>query len=306
MNSTIRTLTTCLLTLALAGACQKHDPHHGHDHGPGGHSHGDETQQTEGGGEGHDDHGDRVDLGEVTVVGRHFSVARFGNVEPGKEAGFEVSVDGDAAGLSPFLWVEDAGGEQVGGPESGSLENGKWHFHVTPRADGGMPMRVVLRLRHDGKDERAGLPLSGHGHEHQDTPHDGVLAALKDASGKQVGHIELKLHDDKGDLELWIAKDDGITQPLDLSLDVKPTVTFVDHDGRKVELAVRNTDKNEDEDGNPNIRGGKTNYFIFPGDTGADASWLKGKEFRSIVSVSIPAEGGALTSAEFVLKPHTH
>ena len=46
-------------------------------------------------------------------------------------------------------------------------------------------------------------------------------------------------------------------------------MTFVDVKGKVVELRVRNATKNEDEDGTANVRAGKTNYFIFPGETGA-------------------------------------
>ena len=76
-------------------------------------------------------------------------------------------------------------------------------------------------------------------------------------------------------------------------------IEFVDKESRKVTLRVRNTDKNEDEDGNANIRNGKTNYFISPS---TDAEWRKGKDFSSIVIVRF----ASCTSEELVLKPHTH
>ena len=121
-----------------------------------------------------------------------------------------------------------------------------------------------------------------------------------------AGHLELKLHDDKGDLELWLTEDEKGTAPIDLPLDAKISVTFVDMDNKVVTLAVRNTEKNEDEDGLPNIRDGKTNYFIFPGDTGADASWLQGKAFRAKVVVSFEHAGKTVKSEAFELAPHTH
>ena len=82
--------------------------------------------------------------------------------------------------------------------------------------------------------------------------------------------------------------------------------TTLDYGDRKVELAVRNTGDNEDEDGPPTNRGGKTNYFIFPGDTGADAAWLMGADFESKVVVSFEVDGVTYTSDEFLLRPHTH
>lgn len=146
-------------------------------------------------------------------------------------------------------------------------------------------------------DEAAG---GGHGHAH--TPHDGVVAALKDGPG----FVELKLHDDKGDLELWLAKDREITQPLDIPANSNITVSFKDRPGKTATLAVRNDQQNEDEDGKANMRGAMTNYFIFPGNSGQDPSWLMGKDFKSNVTVSFTANGKNYTSEEFTLIPHTH
>ncbi len=147
----------------------------------------------------------------------------------------------------------------------------------------------------------------GHGHAHGvgggHSHHHGVTAALLDGAG----HLELKLHDDKGDLELWLTKDEEGEKPLDLPLTAVIQVTLV-HDAKPttVELRVRNTEKNEDEDGNGNIRDGKTNYFIFPGDTGADASWLQGKAFKAKAVVAFEMDGAQVRSARFELVPHDH
>ncbi|MEM7010210.1 MAG: hypothetical protein AAF585_01900 [Verrucomicrobiota bacterium] len=124
-------------------------------------------------------------------------------------------------------------------------------------------------------------------------PHDGMLA---DFDG---GRVELKLHDDKGDLELWLTTTEG--KPFDLPAAAKITVAFEDAKEESVMLAVRNNDKNENEDGEPTMRDGKTNYFIFPGDTGADASWLKGADFKAQVTVTF--DGGS--TDKFLLIPHT-
>jgi hypothetical protein len=145
---------------------------------------------------------------------------------------------------------------------------------------------------------------SGHGHAH--SPHDGVVAALQDQDGAAVGFVELKLHDDKGDLELWIAKDDGITQPLDLPVSSEITAKFLDAEEKTVVLRVRNEVQNEDEEGTPNLRDGMTNYFIFPGDSGQDPRWLIGADFRSSVQLTVEADGKTYTSEELVLVPHTH
>jgi hypothetical protein len=152
-------------------------------------------------------------------------------------------------------------------------------------------------------DEAAG---GGHGEGHAHTPHDGVIAALKGESGEEVGFVELKLHDDKGDLELWLGKDREMKQPIDLPANAEINVSFKDLPGKVAALAVRDNQNNEDEEGNANLRDGMTNYFIFPGDSGQDPSWLIGKDFRSAVQISISANGVDYESEEFVLVPHTH
>ncbi len=257
------------------------------------------------------DHGATVDLGHIAIAGHELSVLRLGDIVPGKEGAFEVALVKGPAGatigsLNLYAWVEEEGDGQASAPAKGTVEKDKLHFHVVPKADAKALKRITLRLRAGNIDERGSLPLDGHGHEHGATPHEGVIAAFKGSDGAIAGHLELKLHDDKGDLELWIAKDAKITQPFDLPLDATIHVEFIDVGNRKVELRVRNAVKNEDEDGTANVRDGKTNYFIFPGETGADAKWLMGVKFASIVRLMFKANGKALTSEEFMLVPHTH
>jgi hypothetical protein len=141
-------------------------------------------------------------------------------------------------------------------------------------------------------------------HAHHKTAHHGVSAPFR-SDKALAGFVELKLHDDKGDLELWLTKDEEGTRPYDLPIGTVVKVTFPQL-GKTVELKVRNMEKNEDEDGNPNIRKGKTNYFIFPGDTGADASFLLGKKFKSDAVVSFSIERGDYTTKSFELHPHSH
>lgn len=300
-------MTNLVLTLILSiGFVACGGDKESHDHATGTDAHDEKAE----GGKGAD-HGKAVTLGTVSVAGHTFAVTRLGEVTPGKEGAFEVTLAGDSKGkpmasLNVFLWVETKVGEQLSAPAKGDIEGDGWHFHAVPRTGAGDPFRAVLRVRAEGKDERASLPLSGHGHEHGDSPHHGVVAAFRGADGAAAGHVELKLHDDKGDLELWIAKDAKISQPFDLPMDARIKVVFIDHGSREATLAVRNKDRNEDEDGTPNVRDGRTNYFIFPGDSGQDASWLKGKEFQSVVKVSFQHDGRTYTSEESVLVPHTH
>jgi hypothetical protein len=254
------------------------------------------------------DHGTATSLGTVTVAGISFGIVRLGELVPGADSAFEISPQGlsaaELASLNTYLWLESEDGSQLSAPAKGSVEGTKLHFHASLQAGEKAPFRVVLRVRKDGGDERASLPLDGHGHEHADGPHDGVLAEFR--GGDAAGHLELKLHDDKGDLELWLAQDEQFTKPLDLPMDASIEVEFIDHAGKKVTMRARNATTNEDESGNPNVRAGLTNYFIFPGSSGEDAAWLRGREFQSIVVVRFTRSGVVLASEEFVLKPHTH
>ena len=139
---------------------------------------------------------------------------------------------------------------------------------------------------------------------HAHGPNDGMAAAF--AGGDVTGHVEVKLHDDKGDLEVWLAKDKAFTEPFDLLITASLEIEFHDVDGRKVTLRPRNSDKNEDENGKANVRGGKTNYFIFPTTAGEDASWLRGKEFKSAVTVRFQRGSTAFESQRLMLEPHQH
>ena len=261
------------------------------------------------------DHGDAAPLGDVTVGGYTFEIARLGPIAPGVDGAVTARAKSSPQGrdwlrANLYLWAEDADKKRLSAPSKAIVEKGRLHMHLSLRAGSTAPTTLVFRLREDGLDERvrmalrAGAATTGKAkeHAHEKTPHDGVVARL----GSSAGWIELKLHDDKGDLELWVTRDKAGKEPFDLPLATRPNVTFIDREGRQVTLAPRNTVKNEDEDGKPTLRDGKTNYFIFPGETGADAAWLKGKTFESIVTVCVPTEAGALTADEFVLQPHTH
>ena len=154
----------------------------------------------------------------------------------------------------------------------------------------------------------AALAGSGHSHgdgeTHSHTPHGGIISSVTN-SKEFAGYIEIKLHDDKGDLELWMT-DLETNAPFDIPLDSDITVTFTDMDNKSVVLNVRNTVNNEDEDGNGNIRHGKTNYFIFPGDSGESADFLVGHDFSSTAVVSFTVGEDSFKTASFVLVPHTH
>jgi hypothetical protein len=144
----------------------------------------------------------------------------------------------------------------------------------------------------------AGLP---HVHANEG-PHGGFFHPLFAVDGKQAATAEIKLHDDAGDVEIWLTQGGRDGSPLDLPLDSLLKLEFPAME-RFIELGVRDKRTNADEDGNPSIRDGQTNYFIFPGETDADASWLMGEDFAAKVRLILP---GNLSSEVFVLKPHVH
>jgi hypothetical protein len=92
---------------------------------------------------------------------------------------------------------------------------------------------------------------------------------------------------------------------LDFPAQTAITISFPDHGGKTVQLKARDLEQNEDEDGRANMRGGKTNYFIFPGDRGDDASWLVGLSWRGVIKVSFSSDNFEFGCDPFVLVPHS-
>jgi len=242
-------------------------------------------------------HGAITSLGTVQIAGNGFAVARHGVCEPGKEAAF-VMTPLEAAEHPPIsLWIEDPDGKQISAGATNEHTGGDLHFHARPK---GNPARLAIQS--EGETDVSYLDLRSKGAP----THDGIAAPLVNSKGDLEGWIELKLHDDKGDLELWISTDGEMKTPLDLPIASTLSILFQSHDKKLVQLRPRNTDQNEDEGGTANNRGGQTNYFIFPGDTGTDAKWLMGHSFRGIVSVAFERGGKPLQTDLFVLTPHTH
>ncbi len=143
----------------------------------------------------------------------------------------------------------------------------------------------------------AGMP---HVHANEG-PKGGFRFPVFGAEGAQVGTAEIKLHDDAGDLEVWLTRGGHGGQPWRLPVDTALALRFSDLD-RDVVLAVRDRERNEDESGTPTIVDGTTDYFVFPGATDADASWLMGAEFAG--KVELRADDA--TTGSCVLRPHVH
>ena len=145
--------------------------------------------------------------------------------------------------------------------------------------------------------EAAGMP---HIHANEGT-NGGFLYPIFDDNGKQTGTVEIKLHDDAGDLEVWLKRGGYEGDPWLVPSKTVLTLNFPALDKRVI-LAVRDHERNEDESGASTIVEGNTNYFVFPGATETDATWLMGADFA--------AKGELIfentTTGLFVLRPHIH
>jgi len=241
------------------------------------------------------------ELGSQSAGAWSLTAQQADDVMPGHETVFYVNTTGAPKPSAVRLWVGDESASNSIKILGEWIDDTRAHAHVeipNPLAAGD---KFWVELEGDGAagvkasfDLAKGTVLPTMG------PNTGFVVPLVGATG----FAELKLHDDKGDLELWLAQDAAITQPLDLPLDAVITVSFPDLN-KSAELRVRNTDRNEDEEGESNVRDGKTNYFIFPGATGADPTWLMG-DFRSTATIQFAADGASVSVAPFTLVPHTH
>jgi hypothetical protein len=112
-------------------------------------------------------HGQRTDLGGVSIGGHVLRVARLGELEADRESALEIQFAGEVSAadlekledLELYAWVEDDKGEQASAPERGHFEVNKLHFHVTPHDTGSKLEKIVLRLRTDDGDQRVTVPL---------------------------------------------------------------------------------------------------------------------------------------------------
>ncbi|MFT5470771.1 MAG: hypothetical protein ACI8UO_005902 [Verrucomicrobiales bacterium] len=243
----------------------------------------------------HDHAHDEVALGTFDIKGIKVEAAQgHGKVEAGKEGHLVIKLPysdkGDTV-VRAWIGTDDRTLSTVGkGDYASAHDDYDIHAVAPDPLPEGAKWWVQIQ-KPNGAKSVGSIPLR------KDVigPHEGMLADFKG------GRLELKLHDDKGDLELWLTSADG-KKPFDLAADAKITVAFEDAKEASVTLVVRNTAKNEDEDGEPNMRDGQTNYFIFPGETGADAAWLMGPKFKAQVTVSF----GDVRTEKFLLIPHTH
>ena len=244
-----------------------------------------------------------VALGTVTVGGATFMIDRDGQIEAGKETEFGVERIAGAEVVPSGAWLANPPGsnvEKLCDPVTGDGHEQHWHFNVTPL----YPVKKSKFVLQAGGEEAVVDFCPGAG-----PCNDGIMSVFPG-----VGFLELKLHGDAGDLELWLyggfAMSNVVTKmaggkptPFDVPKETVVRVSFPSHD-KAVELRVRNGEQNEDEDGTPNMRAGRTNYFIFPGESGQDPAWLVGEKARYVVQVAFEAEGKQYACDPFVFVPH--
>jgi len=127
----------------------------------------------------------------------------------------------------------------------------------------------------------------------------GAIAGFTGPDGKPAGLAKLWLGDRTGELEVWLATTKGMT--FDVPLDTVIQVKMIDKKGRTVELRIKDKKLNHFEDAKSNIRNGKSNYFVFPGDREVDVRWLASPIFRAVCVVSFTVDGKRYTTQSFAL-----
>jgi hypothetical protein len=269
-----------------------------------------------------------VALGTVSLGGATFMIDRDGQIEAGRTTEFGIehapSADGKTDGeeaaskrrrksavVPSGAWIANPDGKKLCEPVAGEGHDtadgeNHWHFNVTPL----YPVKKAKFVLQAGEEEavvdfaRGAAPCN-----------DGILSVFRAADDtKRCGFLELKLHGDAGDLELWMYTNAGGQTswqshmgkpvPFDVPKETVIRLTFLSHAGKALDMRVRNGDKNEDEEGTPNMRSGGTNYFIFPGESGQDPEWLKGEDWRGVVRVRFQVDDKSFVCDPFVLVPH--
>ena len=249
-----------------------------------------------------------VALGTVTLAGATFMIDRDGQIEAGKTTEFGVEHIGGAAVEPTAAWIANPDGKKLCEPVKAEVHDNHCHMNVMPL----YPVKKAAFVLQVGDEEAVVDVARG-----ASPCNDGILSvfhAVDDPSTRMF--LELKLHGDAGDLELWLYKSAGEqtswqsstgkrdVRPFDVPKETKITIAFQSHEGKAVELAIRNGDQNEDEEGVANMREAGTNYFIFPGDSGQDPEWLKGEDWRGIAKITFEVDGKSYGCDPFVLVPH--
>ncbi|MDF3129695.1 hypothetical protein P0Y35_10860 [Kiritimatiellaeota bacterium B1221] len=173
---------------------------------------------------------------------------------------------------------------------------------VNQRDHTGSPAEKVQKMRPKVWQamQKAGVTLYDEG------PHHGWMIKLYSPEGVHSGWAEVKLHDDKGDIEVRYQEVEDPAKPLLLPPETVNVLLFPELK-LQADLFVRNLDENEDEDGVPTLMNGETHYFIFPTREDQDPKPFLGKKFASPARLLLgdPSEP-QLMSPGFLLLPHVH
>ncbi|MEM7166253.1 MAG: hypothetical protein AAF581_12355 [Planctomycetota bacterium] len=123
----------CSGVLCFAG-CSGGDNGHGHDHGPGGHSHEAGDGHDHGSGD-TDMHGERQQIGSITAGSAKATVFQFGKLELGKEAHVEVELADQGAATAVRVWYGDESGRGAMKALADKQDSGIYHAHVEVKKD---------------------------------------------------------------------------------------------------------------------------------------------------------------------------
>ena len=134
--------------------------------------------------------------------------------------------------------------------------------------------------------------------------HEGVVARCPIGPEREV-FAEIKLHDDKGDIELWLTSDRDGVSPYGIPLHEEVRIELADN-RKSVGLSVRDAVENKDEDGVSHLKSGLADYFIYPGASGDSAEWLSGANFIDEAKVSFSDRGTVINCDWVTLLPHSH
>ena len=305
---------------------------HDHDHG---HSHG----------HGHGGGSAIVALGNVQYAcGLLYTIDRDGECNSSRVCTFGAEFL--RASIVPVVvpsaaWPACHEGKRLGPDCVPSGHDSHWHFDITCNPGSADPSQLFITVGEETKavqlcagarPSRGGIitplykrPGSAFMMRTKSVPKDSMLRnKLPEPEPRHFcGFAELKLHDDKGDIECFLT---DMGEPLDVPSFTVINLSFpnrTDAIPKIVELEPRNEDANEDEDGNPTMNPGPcfgkdgpaygmTSYFVFPGEReDEDSEWLKGLAWRDVVKLEMEVEEGAAKGTfmyetdPFVLVPHS-
>ena len=189
------------------------------------------------------------------------------------------------------MWVENVEGKKISAPVRKGFEGDHWQFRLTPKGGEGDPQWGVLRRKMPDRDTRSQMYL------HRDAVpiRGGVAALIIDDGEMDSGFLELTLHEDEGRLDLWLARDGAMKEPMSLPIDAVIEARFPTLGDRAIEFRARDDDRKQD--------GGKTHHFVFPGSSETGAAWLRIDDFRSPLTISFSLDGEPHTAGPFVLVP---